>query len=60
MPAMQDTHVIGSLKGRRIGAPREIHAALHLAQRVILVLFHPSDHFLSNRFETLRSMLEQR
>ena len=42
----------------RIGAPREIHAALHLAQRVILMLFHPSDHLLSNRFETLRPVLE--
>src|SRR5215471_2520641 len=39
--ALDGSHVLRSLEGRRIGASQLAHAALHFRDRLVLVLVHP-------------------
>ena len=41
LQTLHGSHVLGGLEGSRIGAADLAHAALHLAHRLIFVIFHP-------------------
>ena len=56
-PALEDAHVVSAFERSRIGATREVHAALRLAKRSILVLLEPGGESVANRRQVLGPVL---
>ena len=60
MPGLQDADVVAALERLRIRAARVAHAAAHLIERGVLVLFGPALEFALEIRQTRRPVLEQR
>jgi hypothetical protein len=54
--AFDGTRVLGPLERARIGAADLAHAALHLRDRFVLVLFHPVAKFVFEVTQVVYSM----
>src|SRR5512132_348091 len=60
VPALEHQHVVGALVGAGVGAGGEVHAPLHLRQRVVLVLLEPLRELAAEHGQVARPVLQQR